>query len=49
MMFCSYKTKVFGNFLEIGEIAIVVFNKTLILSKTINKLPPEPANKLLPV
>lgn len=42
MLFCSHKTKEIGNFLEIGEIAIVILSKTMIFSKTINKLPPEP-------
>ena len=44
MLFCSNKTRDIGSNLEIGEIAIVVLNKTMIFSKTINKLPPEPTN-----
>ena len=42
MMFCSYKTKIIGEFIEIGEIGVVVLNKALFLSKTMNKLPTEP-------
>ena len=31
MIFCFHKTRVLGSFLEIGEIAIVVLSKTLVL------------------
>ena len=41
MMFCSYKTKIIGEFIEVGEIAVVILDKSLIYSKTINRLPSE--------